>query len=158
MGAGDHGVSICQVQQPLTDLLAGRWHSKLTLAGGCLFCHIGMCGPGAPAATAVAAQLEVQLWRRWKGENGPKQTDLISFRNLLGAAPADTKRIVFTSSAGVERQGSFPFFILNAFGASTLLWLLCSSGALNHARMPWLQTGLFAKSRANFSIDVSSQI
>ena len=55
---------------------------------------------------------------RWKGGN-PEETDLVSFRNLLGALPqGGLKRVVFTSSAGVERQGSFPYLILNAFGAA----------------------------------------
>lgn len=59
----------------------------------------------------------------------------MSFRNLLAALPGSVKRVVFTSSAGVERQGSFPYLILNAFGASppwvpACCWftsLLCSS-------------------------------
>lgn len=53
---------------------------------------------------------------RWKGGN-PEETDLVSFRNLLGAVPEGVKRVVFTSSAGVERQNSFPYIILNLFGA-----------------------------------------
>jgi nucleoside-diphosphate-sugar epimerase len=63
---------------------------------------------------------------RWKGGN-PEETDLVSFRNLLGALPKGLKRMVFTSSAGVERQGSFPYVILNLFGA-TLPLCNCQSG------------------------------
>lgn len=44
----------------------------------------------------------------------------MSFQNLLGALPKGLKRVVFTSSAGVERQGSFPYIILNLFGAVVL--------------------------------------
>lgn len=57
---------------------------------------------------------------RWKGGK-PEETDLISFQNLLGALPKGLKRVVFTSSAGVERQGSFPYIILNLFGAIMML-------------------------------------
>jgi hypothetical protein len=39
---------------------------------------------------------------------------------LLGALPKSLKRVIFTSSAGVERQGSFPYIILNLFGAVML--------------------------------------
>lgn len=53
---------------------------------------------------------------RWKGDNGPEQTDLVSFRNLLGVIPNSIKRVIFTSSCGVERQNSLPFNILNLFG------------------------------------------
>ncbi len=44
----------------------------------------------------------------------------MSFRNLLNVMPRDTKRVIFTSSAGVERQGAFPYLILNAFGSPLL--------------------------------------
>ncbi len=64
---------------------------------------------------------------RWKGGN-PEETDLFSFRNLLGVMPSDIKRVVFTSSAGVERQGSFPFLILNLFGKHQSTHLLARSG------------------------------
>lgn len=56
---------------------------------------------------------------RWKGGK-PEETDFVSFQNLLGALPKGLKRVVFTSSAGVERQGSFPYIILNLFGAVML--------------------------------------
>lgn len=58
---------------------------------------------------------------RWKGGNGPEETDLVSFRNLLRVMPKSLKRVVFTSSAGVERAGSFPYSILNLFGNCTTL-------------------------------------
>lgn len=58
--------------------------------------------------------------RRWKGGK-PEETDLISFQNLLAAVPkgVGVKRVVFTSSAGVERQGTFPYLVLNLFGATS---------------------------------------
>ena len=55
---------------------------------------------------------------RWDGDNGPEQTDWISNQNLIAATPKSVKRFVFTTSAGVERSGQFPFFILNLFGAA----------------------------------------
>ena len=55
--------------------------------------------------------------RRWDGDNGPEQSDFVAVRNLLAATPRGVKRFVLTTSAGVERQGQFPFFILNLFGA-----------------------------------------
>ena len=53
---------------------------------------------------------------RWDGDNGPEQSDFVAVRNLLAATPRSIKRFVLTTSAGVERQGQFPFFILNLFG------------------------------------------
>ena len=58
---------------------------------------------------------------RWDGDNGPEQSDFVAVRNLLAATPRSVRRFVLTTSAGVERQGKFPFVILNLFGA---LWLL----------------------------------
>ena len=65
---------------------------------------------------------------RWKGGK-PEETDLVSFRNLLGALPQGLKRVIFTSSAGVERQGSFPYVILNLFGTppATEQWSIRAS-------------------------------
>lgn len=40
----------------------------------------------------------------------------MSVKNLIEASPKDLKRFVLNTSVGVERFGSFPFFILNAFG------------------------------------------
>ena len=54
---------------------------------------------------------------RWDGDNGPQQSDFVAVRNLLAATPRSVRRFVLTTSAGVERQGSFPFVILNLFGA-----------------------------------------
>eukprot|EP00798_Chlamydomonas_sp_ICE-L_P002786 gene2786-12661_t len=53
---------------------------------------------------------------RWKGDNGPEQTDLIGASNFIKATPKDIKRFVFVTSAGVMRQGSMPWAILNLFG------------------------------------------
>lgn len=41
----------------------------------------------------------------------------MAVRNLLAATPRSVRRFVLTTSAGVERQGKFPFVILNLFGA-----------------------------------------
>lgn len=50
---------------------------------------------------------------RWKDDNGPEQTDYVGVRNLITACdPASVGRFVLLSSAGVERQGSFPYIIL----------------------------------------------
>lgn len=54
--------------------------------------------------------------KRWDGGNNPEQTDFVSVRNLVAACPKSLKRFTLTTSAGVERSGQFPFFILNAFG------------------------------------------
>jgi uncharacterized protein YbjT (DUF2867 family) len=54
---------------------------------------------------------------RWDNGNGPEQTDFVSVRNLVRAvAPLGLKRMVLTTSAGVERSGQFPFAVLNLFG------------------------------------------
>lgn len=57
--------------------------------------------------------------KRWDGDNGPEQTDYIGTKNLVSAAAAalpNLKRFVLVSSVGVDRYGSFPFIVLNAFG------------------------------------------
>ncbi|CAI5483983.1 unnamed protein product [Closterium sp. Yama58-4] len=54
--------------------------------------------------------------KRWDGDNGPEQTDYIGVKNLLAALPKDLSRIVFVSSAGVERYNQLPYSILNLFG------------------------------------------
>jgi NAD(P)H-binding len=53
---------------------------------------------------------------RWKDNNGPEQTDLVSAGNIIRGAPRTLQHIAYCSSAGVERSGSFPFLILNIFG------------------------------------------
>ena len=55
--------------------------------------------------------------KRWDADNGPEQTDLVGTKNLVEAASScDLKRFLLVTSVGVERYGSFPFIILNAFG------------------------------------------
>jgi uncharacterized protein YbjT (DUF2867 family) len=54
--------------------------------------------------------------KRWDGGNNPENTDYIAVKNLIEATPRGIQRFVLTTSAGVERSGSFPFIILNAFG------------------------------------------
>ena len=58
--------------------------------------------------------------KRWDGGNGPEQTDFVSVRNLVRAVAArpagSIKRMVLTTSIGVERAGQLPFSILNLFG------------------------------------------
>lgn len=82
---------------------------------------------GAALSTAGAAQAAVHPAqqprgrcptpaRSWDGGNNPEQTDFVSVRNLVAACPKSLKRFTLTTSAGVERSGQFPFFILNAFG------------------------------------------
>lgn len=71
--------------------------------------------PSAPVASARCAAGCGEVCR-WKGGNGPKETDLLGFQNLVAALPSSIKRVIFTSSAGVERQDKFPFIILNLFG------------------------------------------
>ncbi|KAA6429530.1 MAG: hypothetical protein FRX49_00922 [Trebouxia sp. A1-2] len=53
---------------------------------------------------------------RWKGGNGPEQTDSIATGNLIKATPKGIKRFVLVTSAGVERYNKLPFSILNLFG------------------------------------------
>ncbi len=62
-------------------------------------------------------------WRRWEGENGPRNTDWVATRNLIDLArkakgAQAPKRFVLVSSVGVERYKEFPFAILNLFGGS----------------------------------------
>ncbi|GBF99073.1 hypothetical protein Rsub_11844 [Raphidocelis subcapitata] len=57
--------------------------------------------------------------KRWQGGNGPRETDLEGTGNLIAAAPRSLKRFVFVTSAGVEREGEFPWIVLNAFGVLT---------------------------------------
>lgn len=56
--------------------------------------------------------------KRWDGGNNPENTDYVAVKNLIDVAAqhGGLKRFVLTTSAGVERSGQFPFFILNAFG------------------------------------------
>lgn len=54
--------------------------------------------------------------KRWDGNNGPEQTDVVGVRNLLAALPHPMGRVVYVSSAGVERFNQLPFNILNLFG------------------------------------------
>lgn len=56
---------------------------------------------------------------RWKGDNGPENTDYVGNINLITAVQADApslKRFIYISSVGVERTNKMPFIILNAFG------------------------------------------
>lgn len=61
-------------------------------------------------------QHHIQVLRRWKGGNGPEQTDSIATGNLIRATPKGVKRFVLVTSAGVERFNKLPFSILNLFG------------------------------------------
>lgn len=53
---------------------------------------------------------------RWEGGNGPRATDFMAVNNLIAASPANIKRFVLVTSAGVERTKQPPWFILNTFG------------------------------------------
>lgn len=54
--------------------------------------------------------------KRWDGDNGPEQTDVVGNKNLLAALPPTVKRIIFVSSVGVTRYNQLPYNILNLFG------------------------------------------
>lgn len=56
---------------------------------------------------------------RWKGKNGPEQTDLVATSTLIRNTPKSVKRFGLISSIGVERYGSLPFNILNLGGKSS---------------------------------------
>ena len=62
---------------------------------------------------------------RWRGGNGPKETDDAGVKHLVAAAAAAKTaspalaRFVLTSSAGVDRAGTPPYSILNLFGVLT---------------------------------------
>ena len=67
-------------------------------------------------STAKATSQLMQHLHRWKGGNGPEQTDSIATGNLIRATPKGVKRFVLVTSAGVERYNKLPFSILNLFG------------------------------------------
>lgn len=75
--------------------------------------------------------------KRWDGGNGPEETDLKAASNLIKlAASASIKRFVYVTSAGVERQSSMPWLILNLFGV--LKYKRMSEQVLEgQATMPW---------------------
>jgi len=59
---------------------------------------------------------------RWRGGNGPKETDEVGVKNLVAATKAAAPglaRFVLTSSAGVDRADKPPYSILNLFGVLT---------------------------------------
>ncbi len=58
----------------------------------------------------------IRVLCRWKGGNGPEQTDSIATGNLIKATPNGIKRFVLVTSAGVERYNQLPFSVLNLFG------------------------------------------
>lgn len=55
-------------------------------------------------------------YRNRKARNSPVQVDAEGVINLVNAAPKDLRRLVFVSSAGVERKDKPPYSFLNAFG------------------------------------------
>lgn len=72
---------------------------------------------------------------RWKGGNGPEQTDSIATGNLIKATPRSVKRFVLVTSAGVERYNKLPFSILNLFGV--LKFKRQSEEALQQSGLPY---------------------
>jgi len=64
----------------------------------------------------VGCTPRIRVFYRWKGGNGPEQTDSIATGNLIKATPKGIKRFVLVTSAGVERYNKLPFSILNLFG------------------------------------------
>lgn len=75
--------------------------------------------------------------RRWKGGNGPKETDEVGVKNLIAAAVATTTlaRFILVSSAGVRRADRIPYSILNAFGVLTAK--AAGEAALAQSGLPW---------------------
>jgi len=55
-------------------------------------------------------------YRQQQAQNTPAEVDAVGVANLVAAAPRDLQRFVFVSSCGVERKGTFPYSVLNAFG------------------------------------------
>ena len=76
--------------------------------------------------------------KRWDpdGANGPEATDLTAASNLIKlSAKSSVKRFVYVTSAGVERQSSFPWIILNLFGV--LKFKRMSEMVLEGGDTPW---------------------
>ena len=73
--------------------------------------------------------------KRWDGNNGPEQTDFVAVNNLIAATPKGVQRFILTTSAGVNRSGSFPFVILNLFGV--LKWKAQAEAALMASGLPY---------------------
>jgi uncharacterized protein YbjT (DUF2867 family) len=78
---------------------------------------------GGVAAVACCTGTTAFPSLRWRGGNGPKETDEVGVTNLVAAtvaaAPPGLARFVLTSSAGVDRAGKPPYSILNLFGVLT---------------------------------------
>ncbi|KAK9867299.1 hypothetical protein WJX84_007169 [Apatococcus fuscideae] len=74
--------------------------------------------PALNGINAVACCLGTTAFpsARWKGKNGPEQTDLVATTTLIKNTPRSVKRFGLVSSIGVERYGQLPFNILNLGG------------------------------------------
>jgi uncharacterized protein YbjT (DUF2867 family) len=77
---------------------------------------------GGVAAVACCTGTTAFPSLRWRGGNGPRETDEAGVKNFVSAARAATPRLsrfILTSSAGVDRAGKPPYSILNLFGVLT---------------------------------------
>ncbi|KAK9822023.1 hypothetical protein WJX74_001490 [Apatococcus lobatus] len=74
--------------------------------------------PALAGINAIACCLGTTAFpsARWKGKNGPEQTDWVATSTLIRNTPKSVKRFGLISSIGVERYGSLPFNILNLGG------------------------------------------
>lgn len=74
------------------------------------------------------------MFKRWKDDNDPEQTDKLAIGNLVKFTPSDV-RFILISSAGVTRQDQFPFLILNLF--KVLTYRRMSEEHLMRSGLPW---------------------
>lgn len=97
-------------------LLLSPWQCIHNLSPACLaLCSNIKCSGTILLILATLVILASSLCR-WKGDNGPEQTDSIATGNLIRATPKSIERFVYNTSAGVERYNKLPFSILNLFG------------------------------------------
>lgn len=81
---------------------------------------------------------------RWAGGN-PEETDFKATTTLIKSAPETIARFVLLSSAGVDRAGQFPFFILNLFGTALQIsnQHLSTAWQIRNCRMTLLSPSLY---------------
>lgn len=72
---------------------------------------------------------------RWRGNNGPRPTDLDATLHLINSCPRSLKRFLLVTSAGVERQSQFPWLVLNLYGVLT--FKRAAEIALEESGLPW---------------------
>ena len=86
---------------------------------------------------------------RWAGGN-PEETDFKATTTLIKSAPETIARFVLLSSAGVDRAGQFPFFILNLFGTALQI-------SNQHLSAAWQVTTLHNDSLVSELVHANSQ-